>query len=341
MRLLSCSAARRTAATHRGFTLVFAFRYPTVTMLVGDNDALKRFDAAYRKSFAVETVSDWAVAERRLHSEAHDLLGYGCDVRPAEADDRGPNWREGDRMVVVAPPRLGTLLAGSNRSRRVSCVLIAGSPGDKHVQAFCQSIADLPVGRIMLISHTEVAAALDSLNDRVIDGALVIGEPGLAMKLERQIARARDEYFERLCAPLSTALGHGATAFMTDPATGQLLSSICRDMGAQEYYVCSEPPGVYLITARREAAFLLICDEDYRRAQREISALREVPTDRGGGGAHFPPGLGFSESGAAGAWRDHVLQSEALEGAANLSYKLVRENFATRALFEKVRASAL
>ena len=305
---------------------LFPFQYPIGILMIGEDRRVARVRGLIGSTFKTETSADWNSAFDRLSKDRAKQTALMGGLTAVDADYNN-DWQPADRLLKFRCPSIAVISALA-RQKIAGIVIITAPLDDPGAVAFCRSIADLGA-RILWVANEPLPAALTLLNERVAHAVLLERDPDLAQKLSPLLDQLSNEYFDYLTAPLQPLFNTGSTQFLVEPAAQQLVCEMRRKLGADEYYVTSDPPGVLLI-GNEGATFLLIADRDFLRAHEEIAAQQST-IEHSSGAAQVS---GFYEESAAFSWRDVAWASTTLHGARQLSYALVTEAYDNGHLFE-------
>jgi hypothetical protein len=309
---------------------------PTKFLLVGNANA--PLSEVLARVGPVEIIESTADAIARLYKDADQRLLSKNIVEPLDSGHNSLGMNHGQRAVLIRPPQIKFL---RTQSQRISVVTVQDQELNQDSIKFFTSIRKCPARKLLITSKRAVMSAIAAANNRLVDAIIFADEPNLEANLRELIGRLQCEFFERSTTNLHALLANGATAFIDDSEIAKLVSGLVQSLGATEYYVSSEPPGVLLIDQSGASSFVLIHHDEHRRAQLEIAALLNAPDALiqrltvSNAIANFPTPSGFFDSAFSNDWQRYVWEGKTISGSTPWTFALIRNSKPADHFFER------
>lgn len=144
---------------------------------------------------------------------------------------------------------------------------------------FCRSIKNPAIKKILLTGKADEKIAVQAFNQGVIDRFILKQDKTVIDILNQSIHELQHDYFKQNERMLTDALAVGRHAFLRDPLFSERFQEICNRLNIVEFYLCSEPDGILMLTADGASSLLLIPDEDARLSQYEIAYDQGAPQE--------------------------------------------------------------
>lgn len=265
-----------------------------------------------------------------LSDAAHHLTASAArqtfDLLPPALDDEVRNYKPGDLYLKVRPQPCDVILARV-RPPCLAIVVVESAGTDAELNAFLQQIQGLGIQRVLLTNAQQVADSIELLNREAADSIVIADRDDTDATLVLQLERLKLRYFEKTQGPLRQALIANGVGFLDDSVAEALVADAKHKLGANRHCVLADPPGVLIANAAGEQAFVLLCGDEYVRAQAEIAESRDALA--------LPPS-GFAEAGTAEAWAAVVAASGSMAAPSALRSTVITRDFATEAIFDQI-----
>lgn len=318
--------------------------HPTVCLVAGSDPAhLCGVASAVSKKFVVEVASDWSTSKSRLHrtNETFDSVVLRLLSNDAPGlDDQTHNRTLRGFKTEGSLARAHML--DPNRLKKVSVVMIVGSPDDSEVREFASETALFPVRRLLIADRSETNSAIAAVNQRRVDSVLFSDQLSSEDSLHSEIVRLQSEFFKCSMKFLGAAFSTGDTAFVRNEQFQVFFNQVVAEHDVIEYYVSSTPAGVLLVKGNGEQAFLMSCKDENRRAHMEIAASEQAPREllsmlaSDGVVAYFPTEHGFYMRDEIPKWRDYVWSNMRSFATDGWLHYLLPQSRQTQHIFDRV-----
>jgi hypothetical protein len=184
---------------------------------------------------------------------------------------------------------------------------------------FCRALGNLPLRKLLLTGKAGTDIGVKALNEGLIDGYFVKQDANLVRTLTSGIAGQKQAFFAETTRPLMASLSLDEMSFLHDQVFADEFVGIWKSHAAVEYFACTEPPGLLIISGDGRPKLVVVCDESAMQSHVEIAreagangdfiALLEqravVPV--------FPSNSYYRDNFAT-SWRDYVWPAKSLTG---------------------------
>ncbi|HEX5338209.1 MAG TPA: response regulator, partial [Gallionella sp.] len=143
----------------------------------------------------------------------------------------------------------------------------------------CKRIKNPAIKKILLTGKADEKIAVQAFNQGVIDRFILKRDEDVFGVLNRSIAELQRAYFSQTERMLTDALAIGKHAFLRDPLFAEQFREICERLQIVEFYLCSEPDGMLMLTAEGRSTLLLVPNEDAQLGQYEIAYEQGAPKE--------------------------------------------------------------
>lgn len=242
--------------------------YTTAVLLVDDDegylDALGSLLSADRKVYACSS-----------HQEALEVLEHSKTVsrnfiRRSTDQSTAPH----EHLLAIDTSRVTSLAHEPRRHDEIALVIADYSMPEGDGLTLCRALLNYPCRRILLTGAADERLAVEAFNERLIHQFLRKADR-LADVLPRMVAVQQHAYFRELTRPLAEGLQQRLGAFEHDPAVAEAVLALFAEADVAEYYLCTEPGGYLVRTARGQWRFLLVQSNEERESTLEI--LQSMP----------------------------------------------------------------
>jgi len=165
------------------------------------------------------------------------------------------------------------------RFEQVSVVVIDFDMPSIDGLEFCKRINNPAIKKILLTGKADEKTAIRAFNEGLIDRFILKQDKDAINMLNRAIFELQHEYFSQSERMLADALSIGKHSFLRDPAFAVSFNTICDKLNIVEYYLCSEPDGMLMLSAEGVASLLLVLSEDALLSQYEIAYEQGAPQE--------------------------------------------------------------
>lgn len=252
-----------------------------------------------------------------------------ADCLVPETDVHDSDWIPWDRTVTLKSSRLSRRIYEPERFTEVSVAIVDYDLPEMDGLEVCRQLRNLPVKTLMLTGKADAQLGASALNDGLIDGFLLKSEACIAERIETTVRRLQTAYFANVTMPLRTLMVLERPSLLSDPAFESYAHAVLDRVGAVEYYLSANPPGLLMAREDGSLAFLLMQDEAALLSQWEMAvdcglapaSLIERLTTRDCQ-PWFPTECGFYDSSCL-AWEKYFYP---VERVGNWSASLIERN---------------
>lgn len=144
---------------------------------------------------------------------------------------------------------------------------------------FCRCIKNPAIKKILLTGKADEKIAVQAFNKGLIDRFILKQDKDVINTLNHAIIELQRDYFRQTERMLADALAIGKHDFLRDPLFAEKFHEICEKLKIVEFYLCSEPDGMLMLTAEGSASLLLVPNEDDLLGQYEIAYEQGAPQE--------------------------------------------------------------
>jgi CheY-like chemotaxis protein len=143
----------------------------------------------------------------------------------------------------------------------------------------CRRLADLPCKKLLLTGQSDLPAAVQALNDGVIDMYMEKSQPDLAARLARAVTRLQRRFFADVSRTVIDFLRLQDRSFWGDETLFRLFNQHCRDRRVVEHYAVTDPRGFLMLDGCGSTGLWLVFDDNEVEARCQSARQLSAPTD--------------------------------------------------------------
>lgn len=302
------------------------YHHPSLTVLIDDSDS-------FLKSLSFQL--DPALASKAFHDTrtAIDWLdhhsGAARERTLAASYDTYPNSHE-QCNVAFDIEHIHRISFQRQRFMTPSVLVVDYSMPQMNGVQVCEALRHLPCKKILFTGVADEKVAVDAFNRGLIDRYIKKSDDDALDKLEAEIIALQREYFSARSDPLRDMLTLHNYAFVDDPAFGELVERLVKELGIVEHYVYSSPAGILMYDSEGQAQLMVVETEASMNSHYEVASDNEAPQSLLEALRErciipwFREGDGMYSDDFANAWHKYIAPAQLCRGAQNFYWALFR-----------------
>jgi len=165
------------------------------------------------------------------------------------------------------------------RFEQVSVVVVDYEMPSINGLDFCRCINNPAIKKVLLTGKADEMVAIRAFNEGIIDRFIMKQDKDVISILNQSILELQREYFSQTERMLADALSIGKHSFLHDPLFEIYFRELCDKLKIVEFYLCSEPDGMLMLSEEGAVTLLLVPNEDELLSQYEIAYEQGAPQE--------------------------------------------------------------
>lgn len=254
---------------------IYPYYHPTKVVLIDDDtNFLNSLSRQLNNDALFKCFSDVKSAIKDINAQYHPGIYESCRGTPTD--------QIGSLSAQLVPWDFSCIIEqalNAQRFEETSIAVIDYYMPSMNGLELCSKIQRSEVRKILLTGVFDTTEAIGAMNDDIISAYLSKNDADLSEKINKLISKQQQAYFSEINKRFY-ASGADIPDFLSDGAFVSYFSDIYEKHDICEYYLSTDPYGIFMLGKNKENFYqLLVYTDAEMRAQWEIAESQYAPAE--------------------------------------------------------------